>query len=366
MITRFRPFVDEVPHLDALIQEMQSMLLPQLFAPQQTLAWARFMSWLLGKEHVELWIEREGDLLISASWVYLYPLKWGRYWLYAARGPIGPVAGASPLLQEVIKAHPQAVWLRWDPLWEEDEAKILLADARPSHASFHPKSTLVLDLKLGELKLLEQMKSKGRYNIRLAFKKGVGVSGWMYDAQGKWVSIDTKDRKTEMSAEDAVATYARLSLTTTARDGFSGHGTEYFHAFLREMPGTSFLLLAEAEGEFIAGGLFTITDGLCTYYYGASSNSQREKMAPYGIQWTAIQYAIRQDCHTYDFLGVATPDSTDPSDLALAGVTDFKTKFGGSILTRGKSWEKILDARWFLGIRLIKSLRPFLSRLRRS
>jgi lipid II:glycine glycyltransferase (peptidoglycan interpeptide bridge formation enzyme) len=53
-------------------------------------------------------------------------------------------------------------------------------------------------------------------------------------------------------------------------------------------------------------------------------------MAPYLLQWTAIQMAKNRNIRVYDFLGVADPsDPTDP----LLGVTDFKSRFGGSLLT---------------------------------
>lgn len=370
MITRFRPFAEAMSQeqLEALQAEMQVDKAFQ--APQQTAVWAHFMCWLLGKEHIELWLERdEKGVLRTASWVYLYPLKWGRYWLYAARGPLllPNQKDASALLAAVAAAHPKAVWLRWDPLFPGDGAQSWMPGAQKAHATFHPKSTLLVDLQQGEEAVFAQMKQKGRYNIRLAAKKEVRVMGWHYDARGQWCSMDLPEAaKKELSAEEAVDIYTKLSRETTSRDGFSGHGNEYFQAFLREMPENAFLLLAEAEGEIIAGGVFTLLDGLCTYYYGASSNRQREKMAPYLVQWTAMRYALSQGAHTYDFLGVATPDSTDPGDLALSGVTDFKTKFGGQILTRGKSWEKILQPQWFLSVRLLKSLRRILSRARRS
>lgn len=367
MINVYRPFTGD-QDIEALQKELEAQADAQMLGLQQTPVWARFMAWLLGNDHVEFWTLRDGNgTLRAASWVYAYPLKWGKYWLYAARGPVlmrgQKEDAARQLLNAVRKAHPGAVWLRWDPLFTDDTAKNWQEGAMPAHASFHPKSTLVLDLNLGSEALLAQMKPKGRYNIRVAQKKGVRVHGWSMTDEG-WQAMTEAAPVLERS--EAVDIYTRLSRETTSRDGFSGHNAAYFDAFLTTMAGHSFLLLAEVEGHWIAGGIFTLLQGVCTYYYGASSNAHREKMAPYLVQWAAIEHALAEGCHTYDFLGIATPGSTHPSDLALSGVTDFKGKFGGIILTRGRSWEKIMHPALFWGIRAAKNLRPFLSRVRRG
>ena len=52
-------------------------------------------------------------------------------------------------------------------------------------------------------------------------------------------------------------------------------------------------------------------------------------MAPYALQWHAIQQAIEVGANEYDLLGVAPPDS-GPSH-SWAGITSFKEKFGGNV-----------------------------------
>ena len=60
------------------------------------------------------------------------------------------------------------------------------------------------------------------------------------------------------------------------------------------------------------------------YYYGASSNSHRNLMAPYLLQWFAIMHAKSIWSNMYDFLWIASPNEIESH---LAGVTDFKKKF---------------------------------------
>jgi len=330
----------------------------------QTMVWARFMAWLLGPENVEFYDGENGeDHARAQSFVYVYPLPLGTSWLYTPRGPltIGGTSAAQQLLSEASMRHPNAVWTRWDPLSDEGESKGLMHGSREAHAHFHPLSTLLLNLTQSEEEILAQMKPKGRYNIRLAEKKGVQVFAWSIQ-QGQWTALD--EGAPTLSFEEAVMHFTQLARETTARDKFSGHSASYYKNFLTSLDEHAFLLLARFEGTWIAGGLFTIAGETCTYYYGASGSAHRAVMAPYLVQWSAIVRAKKHGCAWYDFLGIATPDSPAEEDRSLAGVTDFKRKFGGEVRTGGRAFEKIHRPWLFFLIRSVKTSRKFLSRLR--
>jgi lipid II:glycine glycyltransferase (peptidoglycan interpeptide bridge formation enzyme) len=100
------------------------------------------------------------------------------------------------------------------------------------------------------------------------------------------------------------------------------------------------LFLAEYEGKIIAGGIFTYLNQEAIYYYGASSNKNRNVMAPYLIQWTAIQEAQKRKCKIYDFLGI-TPEKANKNH-PWQGVTSFKKKFGGKIVNYSPAQEIVL------------------------
>ncbi len=75
------------------------------------------------------------------------------------------------------------------------------------------------------------------------------------------------------------------------------------------------------------------------YYYGASSYEHRSLMAPYLLQWKAMEHCKELGCLTYDLLGVAPPENAASSQLQAAssphpwaGITDFKEKFGGELI----------------------------------
>ena len=198
-------------------------------------------------------------------------------------------------------------------------------------ADHHPETSLILDLTKTEEELLAQMKTKGRYNIKVAKKKGVTVE------------VGT----------DVDAFYSLLT-KTGGRDGFGIHGKEYYQKMLTALGNNAQLLLAKHEGKVIAGGIFIHLDEWGIYYYGASDHNYRNLMAPYLIQWHAIQESKKRGCKYYDFLGIAPENA---QNHPWAGVTEFKKKFGGEVISYPKAKDMILRPFWYFLYRVYKKLR---------
>lgn len=165
--------------------------------------------------------------------------------------------------------------------------------------------TAVIDLGKSQDEILAEMKSKWRYNIRLAEKK--------------WLEV----KKVEKTDENVRKFYELISETTT-RNSFSGNTFSYYKEFLKGIDNSE-LLLAYSWDIVIAGGIFIFDKEVSIYYYWAStSNTEYRKfMAPYLLQWEAIKIAKKLWSKLYDFLWVATPWEKDSS---LLWVTDFKWK----------------------------------------
>jgi lipid II:glycine glycyltransferase (peptidoglycan interpeptide bridge formation enzyme) len=186
-------------------------------------------------------------------------------------------------------------------------------------ADVQPPDTVLIGLETTEEGILRAMKPKGRYNIGLAERKGV-----------------VTERRDEAGLDVFYALYGE----TAKRDGISIHGPEYYTALFacsREKAGQELrLYLAFHEGTPIAGIMVLFRGPRAVYLYGASSNQKRNLMAPYALQWRALQDAKASGCIEYDLYGI--PPREDPSH-PMAGLYRFKTAFGGRIVHRSGSWD---------------------------
>jgi lipid II:glycine glycyltransferase (peptidoglycan interpeptide bridge formation enzyme) len=181
-----------------------------------------------------------------------------------------------------------------------------------------PQTSVLVDLSGDEDTILAAMKQKTRYNIRLAERKGVTVR------QGDEADIET---------------FYALSQLTAARDGFGVHRLAYYRTvFTLFGPEQCALLLTEFEGEALAGLMVFRQGREACYFYGASSNSQRNLMPTYLLQWAAMRWAKQQGCTRYDLWGIPhAPAETLEAEFdrrtdGLWGVYRFKRGFGGSIV----------------------------------
>ena len=281
----------------------------------QTSAWGQFQEKVAARGRYWIVALEDKGKLVGGSMIIRHKMPRGFSWLYCARGPLLNYASKNiqRQMEEIIKAlspiakKEKAIFMRIDPASQGPLGS--LKGFKKSHLGFQPEHTIILDITKPEEEILAQMKPKGRYNINLARKKEVTV------------------RK----SKDTEAFYKILN-ETTARDKFHGHGKDFYENMIKSLRGDGIsiplaeLYLAEFEGKTIAGIIATFYKDTAVYYYGASSNEHREKMAPYLLQWTAIKNAKEKGLKYYDFLGVA-PEGA--KNHPWAGVTEFKKKFGG-------------------------------------
>ena len=168
-----------------------------------------------------------------------------------------------------------------------------------------------------EDEILNSFESKTRYNIRLAERKGVEVVQFFgYDGLDK--CTDEENR--------ALNEFAVLMRETGSRDNFAIRDKDYFYKIMKSMGVHARLYIAYFEGKAIAGTLPIYYGDKVWYLYGASSNSYRNVMPNYLLQWTMIKWAIQNNCRIYDFRGVSGNIS---EDNPLYGIYKFKKGFNG-------------------------------------
>jgi peptidoglycan pentaglycine glycine transferase (the first glycine) len=172
------------------------------------------------------------------------------------------------------------------------------------------RNTVIIDLRPDVDDLLAAMKSKWRYNIRLAERRGVTVRpGTPADVAGFY------------------AMYAE----TARRDGFLIRPRAYYEDVWQRFleTGQAELWLASVADEPVAGLVLFVFAGTAWYMYGASTGRHRSLMPNHLLQWTALCQAKARGCMRYDMWGA--PDMFDESD-GMWGVYRFKQGFGGQVV----------------------------------
>ncbi|MFA6653480.1 MAG: peptidoglycan bridge formation glycyltransferase FemA/FemB family protein [Candidatus Delongbacteria bacterium] len=184
-----------------------------------------------------------------------------------------------------------------------------------------PSNTIFLDLNRPESEIIEKMKPKTRYNIKLAGKKGVSVRNAGPEELDLWYDLYRQ---------------------TCRRNGIYLHDLSYFTSVLKAVkPETdplanAELLIAEHNGIPLAAIFFAVSDKRATYLYGASSSLNRNLMGTYAVQWEAITRAKKKGCTKYDMFGVSPkPDPAHP----MYGLYKFKKGFGGRMFHRMGCWD---------------------------
>jgi lipid II:glycine glycyltransferase (peptidoglycan interpeptide bridge formation enzyme) len=271
---------------------------------------------------------------------------------YVPRGPVvdwADEAQVSALLETIERvARPRgAIALTIEPELSDaamHSNRLLALGFSPAPVTIQPPRTIVVDLAGDEDAILAAMKSKTRYNIRLAGRRGVTVR--------------------EANEQDLPAFHA-LMATTGDRDDFGVHTPAYYElAYRLFVPrDCARLLLAEVKGEPVAALMVFALATKAWYLYGASADAHREKMPTYILQWEAIRWARSRGCTTYDLWGI--PDASEEQLEAeftarqdgLWGVYRFKRGFGGQIVRCVGTWDRALAPlryrvyRWLLTLR---------------
>ncbi|HAT03997.1 MAG TPA: hypothetical protein DCS29_04480 [Candidatus Magasanikbacteria bacterium] len=206
------------------------------------------------------------------------------------------------------------------------------------------RNTWILDITKSQKELLENMHAKTRYNIGLAQRKDVAVDHIK--------NIDL---------------FWKLNMITTQRNQYQSHPKIYCEKLLA-LPNT-YQINAYSNGTPIACVILFKYDKTLYYFIGASSNEYRNSMAPYLLQWEAMQLGQRLNCTTYDFWGMAPPAKEGSgkescyhgycwqADHNLTGVARFKAGFSGALKSYPDAQEIILNKRSYYFFKIIRMLR---------
>lgn len=332
------PFVEAHPHGHVL----------------QTAGWGQLKG-RFGWEPRRVAVQAAGQIVAGAQ-ILFRRLPGGWRLAYVPKGPVVDLARSdlvAPLLDALhtMCEAERAFALKIEPDLAETPPLAQQLTGYGFLAGGHcvqPRRTILVDLAGSEDEVLMRMKSKTRYNIRLAGRKGVEV------------------RK---GGPEEIETFNRLIGVTGERQEFGVHSAAYYRLAYENLApaGRAQLFFAIYEGLPLAA-VFACAAGRKSWYmYGASSNQHRELMAPYAVQWAAMQWARERGCATYDLWGIPDEDEetleaqfTGRSD-GLWGVYRHKRGYGGQVVRYAGAFDYVYRKPLYALYQLASKLRagPF-------
>lgn len=284
----------------------------------------------------------DGQLAAAAQVLYRrLPFRLGTM-AYLAMGPLpGQVPGADrqpvddllwKAVDEASERH-HAAFLKWEPgIYRADESRPdpTALGFRPSPQTVQPPNTILIDISGDDEAILARMNQGTRRKIRQSLKNGITYR--------------------EGSKAD-VTLFTSMMNTTGERNAFGVHEPAYYtKAYDLFLPqGDAALILAEHEGDPLAGIMVFAKGQTAWYLYGASSNIKRNLMGAYGVQWSAILWAKAKGCTSYDMWGIPDEDEAtleaqfESRSDGLWGVYGFKRGWGGQVVRSLGAWDKVYN-----------------------
>lgn len=267
--------------------------------------------------------EYEGNELVNAYQMTLHPIPFtGKCIGYIPRSSL-PSNELLKYLHDFGKKE-KIAFVKFEPNVTASSASSIQHLAfRKSPYSLFPKWTMTLDLTPSEEVLLKNMKTKTRYNIKLAERKGVVVKE-MTDAQGFEI-------------------FAKLYFETSRRQKYFGHTKEYHEPIFNALKNknAAILIAFYKNTPLAAYELFFHKDTLY-YPYGGSSEEMKNLMAPNLLMWETIRWGKNKGLRKFDMWGSLPPDY-DQKNI-WAGFTRFKEGYGAKFTEMIGSYDFIIDS----------------------
>ena len=235
--------------------------------------------------------------------------------------PCGPLIdwGDKKLAREVIQKitevakREKCVFVRMRPqLGATGDNLQILKDLGLKKSPMHlaAEHTVMISLAASEEEMLARMRRQTRYEVRRADKLGIKV--------------------TKSNSEEIFREFHAIQMETAKRQGFVPPSLEVLLAE-REAFGDDIQIYVArtAEGEPVAYGLI-IGDGReADYYEAASTDLNRKLPGAYALLWQAMRDLKKAGYERFNLWGIAP--AGQPGHR-YAGVTTFKTGFGGEVV----------------------------------
>lgn len=287
----------------------------------QSPAWGKIKDKFIYKVIVSR--DNEGKIAGGMA-VLIRPVVMGYSIMYSPRGPVCDphnkeiiddiLSGALTLAKEY-----KAYVIKMDPnILKTDEKFIEIMkqkgcrfnfDGSDFSTSLQPSVVYLLNID-GKTpdEMFQHFPYKTRYAIRQAEKFGVTV---------------------KVCTKESLRDFYQILKETCERDHFNVRPFSYFENMYDYLGDHLKLYLAYYDGKPISGAINITFGNRSLHLYGASSNSHRDKMPNYAMQWKMISTASENNIRLYDFGGIA---AVEDENSPLHGLYVFKRKFRGEVV----------------------------------
>lgn len=252
-------------------------------------------------------------------------LFFGKNYLYSRRGPVNL---DFKKISEIAKKE-KAIFVRFEP--PPEKLNILKTAVKVPHSI--PPTTLLIDLKKTEEEILRDCAEKTRYNIRLSEKKNLEI---------------------KIGSAELFGDFWKLMKETATRHKIKNFRREYYEKLLR-IKNFAYLAVVYHKKTPLATGLFVDFAGATTYFFGASSDEQKNLMAPYFLHFEMIKNSKKNGQRYYDFWGINPQDKNNKDyTKKYEGITRFKTGFGVEIVSYPGAYDLPINKFWYIIYRIGK------------
>lgn len=288
--------------------ELVSNNLPAFGGFLESYEWGEFQQ-AIGRE-VRRVVSEDGKIIAQGIKM---PLPLGMFYWSFPKGPLGNYS-ENEVLEFLGNEFDEATFLRIEP---SIDCNLLQTK------SIQPEVTTLLNLDLTVEELWQNMKSKTRYNARLAAKRDVEfrIVNW----------------------KDGIEDFLHLMEQTTIRDGFRAHSSSYYKTLLEVLAPkrdvSAFIAEAVYKGRVLASNIIIDAFDTRIYLHGATGNLHRNLMPQYGLHAFLIEDAKEKGFSKFDFWGIA-PKGQEKHQLS--GVTRYKLGFGGDYVEMPGTYDRII------------------------
>ncbi|MBO7132430.1 peptidoglycan bridge formation glycyltransferase FemA/FemB family protein [Candidatus Saccharibacteria bacterium] len=270
------------------------------------------MNELLGRKVLSLEFEEDGYALAVVR-----DAKRGRY----LEIPCGPlidwknkklVANVFKKIAEVAEEE-KCVFVRIRPQLVANEENLAILESlglKKSPMHLAAEHTVIIDLKKSEEELLAGMRRQTRYEVRRAEKLGITVE--------------------KGNSEEIFKEFHQIQVKTAKRQNFVPPDLKTLLAEREAFGKNAEIYVAKtSEGEKIAYGLIVKEGKEGDYYEAASTDLNRKLPGAYALLWQAMRDLKKDGYERFNLWGIAPANQPNHR---YAGVTTFKTGFGGGVV----------------------------------